>query len=88
MAIEIDIYSGFTQLENGGSFHSYVKVYQRVVGITSTINKILWEDWDFQMGFLLDREYDTENGQLLWHPCSDLPIPFGLRNGHQSRKKA
>jgi len=26
------IYSGFTQLENGWIFHSYVNVYQRVVG--------------------------------------------------------
>ena len=23
--------SGFSQLENGGSFHSYVNVYQRVI---------------------------------------------------------
>jgi len=27
---QLAIYTGFTQLENGGSFHSYVNVYQRV----------------------------------------------------------
>ena len=32
--------SGFTQLENGGSFHSYVNVYQRVSSISSNIPKI------------------------------------------------
>ena len=29
--------SGFSQLENGGSFHCYVNVYQRVLGIYQTL---------------------------------------------------
>jgi len=28
--LKVAIYSGFSQLGNGGSFHSYVNVYQRV----------------------------------------------------------
>ena len=30
--------SGFTQLENGGSFHSYVNVYQRVIPMISLVH--------------------------------------------------
>ena len=34
--------SGFNQLENGGSFHGYVNVYQRVENAHS-LSRLMWE---------------------------------------------
>ena len=37
--------SGFTQLENGGSFHGYVNVYQRVLDSYGTLREIYGATW-------------------------------------------
>ena len=41
------IYSGFTQLENGGSFHSYVTVYQLNIMFQCISHLIQWKKHQF-----------------------------------------
>ena len=42
MTIEYHRNSGFNQLENDGSFHGYVNVYQRVENAQS-FSQLMWE---------------------------------------------
>jgi hypothetical protein len=38
-----DLVRGFSQLENGGSFHSYVNVYQRVITMVNMYGEYVSE---------------------------------------------